>query len=565
MRVKTFIKIFICFAPEDVKLYKGLEQQLQAASRHRSIELCSNEMSAGSDWKAEAESHLKTAHIILLLVSPDFMGSDYCYLVQAKLAMERHKRGDAIVIPIILSPTDWQGASFGKLKALPADAPSITTGLWRTQVEAFYDVTKGILEVVRTLDTKISAQKKRENISFPDGIYETTSSHAKRPLGMCLCPACIEEFYPNECDIVSELDGTVIESGKTGWLEKRIGPNPLTSPEYRKLQACRRCPHCGYLLPYNIERVDDNISIAIVGDTYSGKSMYLASLLYCMKERWMSNHTFTQMESLTRDVEQVFDHEYLIPLFGIKTTLDLTWGSVTTLVRPLIYELTFRAPSKNQEKKVNLIFYDSAGEDYVRQERMEQFARYVLRASAIIFLVDPCNITEMNSRLPNHLQPRISHHCPSYHLLTSTIELLEKYGPSVFRSAPLAVMLSKSDLLNYVYAPKVPRFKCLLPSPLHYDSVPSHDRLDLQDIKDVDAEVRMLIGETSEHPLLDIAQRFSKVSFFATSATGCAPDSSGYFSHISPCRCLDPLLWILHQRNIIPAKRNPKREAHRSL
>src|SRR6266852_2591764 len=461
MRVRSLIEIFVCFASEDEKLYKGLERQLQAASRHRSIVWYSNEMSAGTDWKAESEAHLQTAHIILLLVSPAFMASDYHYLVQMKQAMDRHKQGEAIVIPIILRPTDWQSAPFGKLKALPADAVPITDGRWRTQDEAFFDVVKGVLEVMKALDMKINETKKRKGFSTSDMLYKTTSSHEKLPWRMLLCPSCIEEFYPNECDIVSALDRRLIEPGKTGRLEKRGKPKPLMSPEYRELQACRECPRCGYLLPYNIELVDDNISIAVIGEIASGKSVYLASLLHHMKEQWVNSSSLIHMKCLTKDIEEYFNHEYLIPIFGENRVVSATPFQNATEMHPLIYELTSRAVSKNQEKRVNLIFYDGSGEDYALQNRMEQFARYVLRASAIIFLVDPASIPEMSSRLPDHLQypGGTATESTAYHFLTSTIELLEEYYPSALSSIPLAVMLSKSDLLNYVYGPKVPPFK----------------------------------------------------------------------------------------------------------
>ena len=36
-------------------------------------------------------------------------------------AMERHERGEARVIPVILRPCDWHGAPFGKLMAVPPD------------------------------------------------------------------------------------------------------------------------------------------------------------------------------------------------------------------------------------------------------------------------------------------------------------------------------------------------------------------------------------------------------------------------------------------------------------
>jgi len=149
------------------------------------------------------------------------------------------------------------------------------------------------------------------------------------------------------------------------------------------------------------------------------------------------------MKCLTKDIEEYFNHEYLIPIFGENRVVSATPFQNATEMHPLIYELTSRAVSKNQEKRVNLIFYDGSGEDYALQNRMEQFARYVLRASAIIFLVDPASIPEMSSRLPDHLQypGGTATESTAYHFLTSTIELLEEYYPSALSSIPLAVML----------------------------------------------------------------------------------------------------------------------------
>lgn len=57
-------------------------------------------------WGSEIDEHLNTADIILLLVSSDFIDSDYCYDVEMKRALKRHEAEDARVIPIILRPVD---------------------------------------------------------------------------------------------------------------------------------------------------------------------------------------------------------------------------------------------------------------------------------------------------------------------------------------------------------------------------------------------------------------------------------------------------------------------------
>src|SRR5207244_4504726 len=97
------------------------------------------EISAGTEWEQEISTHLNTAQIILLLVSPDFMNSDYCYGIEMKRALERHERGQARVIPIIVRATHWQEAPFGKLQALPRDAVPLTSHQWHSLDEACFN------------------------------------------------------------------------------------------------------------------------------------------------------------------------------------------------------------------------------------------------------------------------------------------------------------------------------------------------------------------------------------------------------------------------------------------
>ena len=97
------------------------------------------------------QDQLNSAQIILLLVSPDFMASDYCYGVEMQRALERHEQKEARVIPIILRPVYWQIPFLQKLQALPLDAKPIVSSSWQYQDEAFLNVTKGI----RTVAVKV--------------------------------------------------------------------------------------------------------------------------------------------------------------------------------------------------------------------------------------------------------------------------------------------------------------------------------------------------------------------------------------------------------------------------
>jgi internalin A len=73
------------------------------------------------------DNNLEEADIILLLVSADFIASDYCYDIEMKRALERHESGEARVIPIIVRDVSWQSAPFGKLQALPINGKAVKT------------------------------------------------------------------------------------------------------------------------------------------------------------------------------------------------------------------------------------------------------------------------------------------------------------------------------------------------------------------------------------------------------------------------------------------------------
>src|SRR6266699_6602742 len=109
------VKIFFCYAHEDETLLKKLKTHIKSLQRDGLIDLWHDrEISAETEWEREISKKLNTAQIILLLVSPDFMNSEYCYGIEMKRALERHDRGEAIVIPIILRHIYWHSSPFGK-------------------------------------------------------------------------------------------------------------------------------------------------------------------------------------------------------------------------------------------------------------------------------------------------------------------------------------------------------------------------------------------------------------------------------------------------------------------
>ena len=168
------IEVFFSYAHEDEKLRDELAKQLKLLERQGVISAWHDrQIVAGSEWGSAIDTHLDSAQVILLLISPDFLASDYCFDIEVKRAMERHEAGEARVIPVILRPVDyWQEASFGKLQALPTNAKPVTT--WENRDEAFRIVAQGIRKAIAgidqgirvTGDTEIESNREKEKITY---------------------------------------------------------------------------------------------------------------------------------------------------------------------------------------------------------------------------------------------------------------------------------------------------------------------------------------------------------------------------------------------------------------
>ena len=137
------IKVLISYSHKDEKLREKLEDHLSILKHDGVIDAWHDrKIIAGAEWETDIFTHLDQAQIVLLLISPSFLASNYCYVKEGKRALARHEQGEAVVIPVILRPCDWKGAYFEKLQVLPKDARPIVK--WPDRDEAFADVAKGI-------------------------------------------------------------------------------------------------------------------------------------------------------------------------------------------------------------------------------------------------------------------------------------------------------------------------------------------------------------------------------------------------------------------------------------
>lgn len=143
-------EIFFSYSQRDQRLRNQLETQLSFLRREGLITTWYNhKIMAGDEWAGKIDEHLNKAQIILLLVSADFIASDYCYGIEMRRALERHEAGKARVIPVILRPIEWKQTPFGKLKPLPTGGKPVIK--WTDRDSAFHDIAQGIRKVIEEL------------------------------------------------------------------------------------------------------------------------------------------------------------------------------------------------------------------------------------------------------------------------------------------------------------------------------------------------------------------------------------------------------------------------------
>ena len=135
--------LFFSYSHKDEGLRDELETHLKLLQRQRIISTWHDrKILSGNEWDREIDQRIEQAAIILLLISADFMASDYCWDKEVKRALERHSAKEATVVPVLLRSCDWKGSPFGKLQGLPTGLKAVTA--WPDRDAAWTDVATGI-------------------------------------------------------------------------------------------------------------------------------------------------------------------------------------------------------------------------------------------------------------------------------------------------------------------------------------------------------------------------------------------------------------------------------------
>lgn len=140
------VKLVYCYARKDEGSLKRLRSQLNPLERRGLIQTWyDRQIVLGTNYNRDIEKHLDEAHLIILLISADFLASSYCYSQEMEYALKREKEGKVRVLPVILSSCLWTDTPLRVLQALPRDGKPVKR--WSDKDNAWHNVAEGIREI----------------------------------------------------------------------------------------------------------------------------------------------------------------------------------------------------------------------------------------------------------------------------------------------------------------------------------------------------------------------------------------------------------------------------------
>lgn len=216
------IKIFISYAEADDKYRKGLKTALAPLVRNEDVELWDNSLIlGGEEWDKKIKDQLNASDVILLLTSADSLASSKTYEGEVEKAIERHKKGEIRIVPIILRDCGWEDAPFlNELTVIPRNHLPIKN--WEDEDQAYKSVFQELKEIVRTLKDRLPAPP----IQSPD------------PSALCICvqnEEYVTIFAPEQAGQAFPPAKSLFHSKVAGILQRLMVDSDLETDDFKIL------------------------------------------------------------------------------------------------------------------------------------------------------------------------------------------------------------------------------------------------------------------------------------------------------------------------------------------
>lgn len=352
-----------------------------------------------------------------------------------------------------------------------------------------------------------------------------------------ICPYCFKRARRKELHLRCPEE--------CGTNAKYFAGNAKLCPHGHEPSTARFCPHCDNRLEYDYITTKSRI-VAMIGSRESGKSTYVGVLIHELRNSVGAAFNGMSAELVGDSSRNRYRDLFARPMYDRGETLRTT-NSIRAERRlePLLFML--RLPKargltlKEQLTAAMMIFYDTAGEDILKAERLDRLALYLDAADGIVFILDPLQISSVRRAIGDST-PTPDNAPDQVEMIQRLAELLRERRSMTSTqkiSTPLAIALTKTDALNGVLPAH---------SPLRQRG-PHHGVYDDADGQHVHDETRATLSSWADgdNLLNTVHNNFSTYRYFGLSALGAPPTSNNQISPsgIHPLRVEDPMLWLL--------------------
>ncbi len=150
--VPPAIRLYCCCHPKNEMYRNELEEHFAALRRQGQLEIWhSDKMLAGVVQEQEIDTYFSSADIILLFISHYFFSSNECWKIMER-ALALHHAGKVFLVPILVSPVDYEATPIGKLQVLPRKKP---LSRFPDRNEGYVEIVKGVRALIEQVQTGI--------------------------------------------------------------------------------------------------------------------------------------------------------------------------------------------------------------------------------------------------------------------------------------------------------------------------------------------------------------------------------------------------------------------------
>ncbi|MEO5681582.1 MAG: TIR domain-containing protein [Chitinophagaceae bacterium] len=154
------INVFISYSHHDKQFLDELMKHLVILSRQGLINIWEEGMiEAGRNWNQEIKNKISEADLVIMLISADFLASEYIYGEEVQEAFKKHEEGRARILPVIIRACNWQDTPFAKFQVVPRSARPVSS--WESKDEAYLDIAR----TVRIISEQFISE--RQTIELP--------------------------------------------------------------------------------------------------------------------------------------------------------------------------------------------------------------------------------------------------------------------------------------------------------------------------------------------------------------------------------------------------------------